>query len=58
MNLYLVFCIIAVQAVYGATQPKFVQYIYLIAPISLAILNPIGFVMLEYHNASTRQVPR
>lgn len=35
------------EALYRKTNPEFLQYIYLVAPISLMILNPIGFVMLE-----------
>ena len=35
------------QAVYGQTHPDFPSYLYLLAPVSLVILNPIGFVFLE-----------
>ena len=31
-----------VDAVYGKTHPNYVGYLYLMAPISLVILNPIG----------------
>ncbi|KAL4221937.1 hypothetical protein ACF0H5_017989 [Mactra antiquata] len=37
------------QALYSSTNPEYLQYIYLIAPISLVILNPIGFTLLEIH---------
>ena len=30
-------------------HPEFIQYVYLLAPISLVILNPIGFVLLEWN---------
>lgn len=36
-----------IQALYGQTHPEYAAYLYLMAPISLAILNPIGFVLLE-----------
>lgn len=36
-----------VEALYGKTHPQYAAYLYLMAPISLAILNPIGFVLLE-----------
>ena len=35
------------EAVYGKTHPNYVDYLYLMAPISLVILNPIGFVLME-----------
>lgn len=38
---------ISVDALYGKTHPEYAAYLYLMAPISLAILNPIGFVLLE-----------
>ncbi|XP_032682563.1 integral membrane protein GPR155 isoform X2 [Odontomachus brunneus] len=36
-----------IDALYGQTHPEYAAYLYLMAPISLAILNPIGFVLLE-----------
>ncbi|KYN35218.1 hypothetical protein ALC56_10393 [Trachymyrmex septentrionalis] len=36
-----------IYALYGRTHPEYATYLYLMAPISLAILNPIGFVLLE-----------
>ncbi|KAK7583779.1 hypothetical protein V9T40_004742 [Parthenolecanium corni] len=36
-----------VDALYGSKHPDFVAYLYLLAPISLTILNPFGFVMME-----------
>lgn len=35
------------EAVYSKTHPEYLRYIYLIAPISLCILNPIAFFMME-----------
>ncbi|KYO17825.1 integral membrane protein GPR155 [Alligator mississippiensis] len=36
-----------VEALYQATYPEYLQYIYLVAPISLMILNPVGFIFCE-----------
>ncbi|XP_018398863.1 PREDICTED: integral membrane protein GPR155 [Cyphomyrmex costatus] len=36
-----------IHALYGRTHPEYAAYLYLMAPISLAILNPIGFILLE-----------
>ncbi|KAH7985540.1 hypothetical protein HPB52_025582 [Rhipicephalus sanguineus] len=33
---------------YDKVQPTFSHYLYLVAPVQLAFLNPIGFVMMEY----------
>ena len=35
------------QAIYSLSHPDFQSYLYLLAPISLVILNPIGFVFME-----------
>lgn len=37
----------SVEALYQSTYPEYLQYIYLVAPISLIVLNPIGFVLCE-----------
>ena len=38
-------------AVYGSTShAEFIQYLYILAPISLVFLNPIGFVLLEWNS--------
>ncbi|CAH1790297.1 unnamed protein product [Owenia fusiformis] len=42
-----------VQALFNKTHPEYVTYIYLIGPISLCILNPIGFMMMEFQNWKT-----
>lgn len=39
--------LVPVSALYKNTHPEFVTYLYLLAPISLTILNPLGFVMME-----------
>ncbi|CAK8697984.1 lysosomal cholesterol signaling protein-like isoform X2 [Clavelina lepadiformis] len=36
-----------VKVLYGKNHPELLQYIYLLAPISLLMLNPIGFAILE-----------
>ncbi|KAJ3591972.1 hypothetical protein NHX12_007102 [Muraenolepis orangiensis] len=47
-----------VNALYGDTHPEYLQYIYLVAPISLVLLNPIGFAFCEvqkWKNQGDRQ---
>ncbi|CAH2039699.1 unnamed protein product, partial [Iphiclides podalirius] len=36
-----------INAIYEKTHPEYALYLYLMAPISLAILNPIAFILLE-----------
>ncbi|KAM4730958.1 lysosomal cholesterol signaling protein [Anableps anableps] len=36
-----------VEALYQSTYPEYLQYIYLVAPVSLMLLNPIGFSLCE-----------
>lgn len=36
-----------VAALYQSTHPEYLQYIYLVAPVSLILLNPIGFAFCE-----------
>nr|XP_033802087.1 integral membrane protein GPR155 isoform X1 [Geotrypetes seraphini]XP_033802088.1 integral membrane protein GPR155 isoform X1 [Geotrypetes seraphini]XP_033802089.1 integral membrane protein GPR155 isoform X1 [Geotrypetes seraphini] len=36
-----------VEALYQSTHPEYLQYIYLVAPVSLMMLNPIGFIFCE-----------
>ena len=40
-----------VDAIYSESHPDYLHYIYLIAPISLCILNPIAFLMMEANEA-------
>jgi len=35
---------------YGPAQKMFIDYLYILAPIQLLILNPMGSVLLELHN--------
>jgi predicted permease len=37
----------SVNALYGSSHPEYSAYLYLMAPISLVALNPIGFIFLE-----------
>lgn len=39
--------IFVVDALYRSTYPEYLQYIYLVAPVSLMLLNPIGFALCE-----------
>ena len=41
------FVFLSVTSIYRDHHPDFVSYLYLVGPISLAILNPIGFVSME-----------
>ena len=34
---------------YQQSHPEYVNYLYLMLPISLIILNPIGFILMEIH---------
>ncbi|KAF2359702.1 Membrane transport protein [Trinorchestia longiramus] len=36
-----------VEALYGVSHPDFPSYLYLLAPISLVFLNPLGFILME-----------
>lgn len=38
---------ILVDALYRSTYPEYLQYIYLVAPVSLMLLNPFGFALCE-----------
>lgn len=44
-----------VDALYSKTHPEYAAYIYLMAPISLAILNPIAYVMMEITNLQNKK---
>lgn len=45
-----------VNALYHVAHPEYNSYLYLMAPLSLAILNPIGLVLLEISTVG-RNVP-
>ncbi|KAL3218056.1 hypothetical protein MRX96_031845 [Rhipicephalus microplus] len=44
-----------VESVYGRSHPDFADYLYLIAPLSLVLLNPIGFFMTELQGLQSQQ---
>ncbi|KAK9745312.1 Membrane transport protein [Popillia japonica] len=44
-----------VVALYKNTHPEYASYLYLMAPISLAILNPISFVLMEIGRRRSNQ---
>lgn len=46
-NASLSLSVFLVDALYRSTYPEYLQYIYLVAPVSLMILNPIGFALCE-----------
>ena len=39
--------LISVEALYTNIHPEYSAYVYLMAPISLAILNPLAYVLME-----------
>ncbi|XP_060070719.1 integral membrane protein GPR155-like [Ylistrum balloti] len=43
-----------IQALYETSHPEYLKYIYLIAPISVVFLNPIGFILLEIQKRRTQ----
>lgn len=43
------------MALYEKSHPEYASYLYLMAPISLAILNPIGYVLLEISKMNETQ---
>uniref|UniRef100_A0A8C4PZ68 Uncharacterized protein n=1 Tax=Eptatretus burgeri TaxID=7764 RepID=A0A8C4PZ68_EPTBU len=44
-----------VQALYKDSNPEFLQFLYMVAPISLLILNPVGFLLCEFQKLSCRE---
>ena len=48
-----------VQALYGPVSERghfnYASYMYLLAPISLVIINPVGFLMMEYWKQSHKK---
>lgn len=40
---------LTVKALYSDSMPDFLSYIYLLAPISIVLLNPIGFIFMEFN---------
>ncbi|TRY85407.1 hypothetical protein DNTS_027931, partial [Danionella cerebrum] len=39
--------VICLDALYRSSHPEYAQYIYLVAPVSLMLLNPLGFALCE-----------
>ena len=39
-----------ITALYTESHPNFIRYMYIVAPISLAVLNPFGFLLIEIQN--------
>ena len=40
-------------AIYSKAHPEYINYLYLIAPVSVIFLNPVGFTLLEIHKWQT-----
>jgi hypothetical protein len=45
-----------VVALYQKNHPDYASYLYLMAPISLVILNPIGFILMELSKCNSNAV--
>ncbi|XP_059355485.1 integral membrane protein GPR155-like isoform X2 [Carassius carassius] len=45
-----------VEALYRNTHPEYLQYIYLVAPVSLMVLNPLGFALCEVQRRRTGEL--
>lgn len=43
-----------VDALYSTSHPEYASFIYLMAPINLAILNPIAYVLMEITNLQNK----
>ncbi|KAK5638085.1 hypothetical protein RI129_012380 [Pyrocoelia pectoralis] len=46
-----------VAALYKDSHPEYASYLYLVAPINLAILNPVAYVLLEINKQRTDNEP-
>ena len=46
---------VIVKAMYSDVHPDYVNYLYLMATISLVILNPIGFILMEIHKQKSME---
>lgn len=44
-----------ISSLYAKTHPNFANYLYVLAPIQLIILNPVGIFMMEIYKAGSRQ---
>lgn len=45
-----------IKSLYGDVKPEMLNYLSLMAPIQLLILNPLGIAMLEYHKSKQLEV--
>lgn len=45
-----------IKSLYGDIKPEMLNYLSLMAPIQLLILNPLGIVMLEFHKSKQLKV--
>lgn len=45
-----------IAALYHKTHPEYGAYLYLMAPLSLAILNPIGYILLELSSVKKQAI--
>jgi len=46
------------NAIYGTKHPQYPMYLYLLAPVSLAFLNPIGFVLMEIGKSKNNPITK
>ncbi|XP_064478994.1 lysosomal cholesterol signaling protein-like [Ornithodoros turicata] len=46
-----------ISDVYSKTHPSFSHYLYLVAPVQLVLLNPIGFALIEYGTRGNTSPP-
>ena len=47
--------IMLVNAIYEEVHPEYCQYLYLLVPVSVAFINPIGFLMLEFQKSANQK---
>ena len=47
-----------IKSLYGETKPGMLNYLSLMAPIQLLILNPLGIIMLEFEKSKKKTVTR
>ena len=43
------------QVLYAVTNPGYIYFLYIVAPVNLVVLNPIAFVLMEYSRKKVRQ---
>lgn len=47
-RLVLIFVLVLVRSLYGVSHPDYENYLYLMAPVNLAFLNPICIGLVEF----------